>query len=341
MYIIIGLIILLVVIIYYNKYYHKEHFIDTPESTNPSTNTANNTTTTTVAPTNSANNATTTTVAPTNSANNATTTTVAPTNSVNNATTTTVNPDLISSPMLNMGNTTVDLSFTSAIPDESDAEINNSIEAPTIVLETIGSSKLILHWQNNTPDGLTIIKYIPKVYECKGIHDECDIGSGKEITDYKLPNNQCTSCYMVINGLDMSQNTYHVSLQILYQNENSGRYYKSPVETKITTREVEQDLNQIYKKALENLLEESQTQKQLDMEQHLQGVKINELRENIATIKTKLFESEKYNGKMKDIFKTPYPIKSYYNKIKYHDPNVKPQQTININDKEYYLGLVV
>jgi hypothetical protein len=313
--IIIGLVILLALLYY--CYQSKEHFTTTttPSTTTPSTTTPSTTTPSTTTP------STTTPSTTTPSTTTPSTTTIP-------VTTEAPDPDII------------DITFNSTVIDEADnADISESIETPDIILETVGNTKLILHWQNDLPDTFELVKYLPKVYECKGIHDECDISKSTEITDYQLPNIGCKSCYMVINNLNMTENTYHITFQLLYQSKASGKYFKTPIQTKTTTREVEQDLNNLYQKALEHLIEEKTAQKKLNLDQYLQKKQINELKDKISKLKTRLLQNEKYNEKIKQTYKPPYDLKAYHNKVNYYDASEKPQQTITIDGNEYYLGI--
>jgi hypothetical protein len=222
----------------------------------------------------------------------------------------------------------------------NEINIDNNLDKPVIILESIGNTKLILHWQNTVPDNFSIVKYIINVYKCPGIVGECDFSKAEKITSYNEPNNSCTNCYLIINDLNMSENTYFIEMQIVYQNNQTSKYVITPKEVKTSKQEVEQNLNNLYKDALEHLIESNMQEKQVEMEQHLQKNKIDGLRTKITTLKTKLLHSDKYANDMTKIIKPPYPIKTYYNKTDMFDPLLTPQQTINYDNKEYYIGLM-
>lgn len=218
--------------------------------------------------------------------------------------------------------------------------VDENLDKPEMMLESVGNTKLILHWQNRIPTGLKMSKYTFNVYKCEGIVNDCNRDSAEKITSYTEPSVECRNCYLIVDDLNMAENTYFVEMQIVYQNPQTGQYIITPKEIKNTKQEVEQNLSKMYTDALDHLIESNIQQKEIDMEQQLQKKKIDELRQKITKIKLKLKHNDKYSENMKRIMEPPYPIKTYYTSSDILDPAMPPQQTIRFDDKEYYLGLV-
>jgi hypothetical protein len=222
--------------------------------------------------------------------------------------------------------------------NSEEADINLDFKIPEIILESVGVRKLILHWQSEVPDGYRVMKYNINIYKCKNL-ELCNIEDAEEVTNFDRPNPTCKSCYLIINNMDMGNHIYIVKMQIVYQNITTGQLVMGPIDVKTTVKEVEQDLTKMYKDVLDNLIDENIKQKQVDMEQHLQKKKIDELRNKITELKSKLLKSEKYSGELNEMLKPPFPIKTYYNGINFFDAKKATQQTIKYGDKEYYIGL--
>lgn len=224
--------------------------------------------------------------------------------------------------------------------NSSEVDIDERLDKPEMTLESVGNTKLIVHWRNKTPQNHDMIKFAINVYKCVGIVSDCEPEDMEKVTSYEEPNRSCLNCYMIIDDINMTENTYFIEMQIVYQNKETGNYIMTPKEIQSTKQEVEQNLDKMYKDALDHLIESNMQQKQINMEQSLQKQKIDNLRHKITDIKTKLKQSEKYGEKLNKILKPPYPIKTYYDTVDIFDPMTSPQQTINFDDKEYYIGLV-
>jgi len=232
------------------------------------------------------------------------------------------------------------LNFKNTDISTQEIETNLDFKMPEMILDYVGARRLIVHWQSEVPSGYSIMKYNINVYKCNGL-ELCNTSDAEEIKTFDVPSPRCKSCYLIINNMDMSTYTYMVKLQIVYQNIATGQLVTGPTDMKTTVREVEQDLSKMYKNVLDHLIDENIKQKKIDMEQHLQKMKIDELRDKIMEMKSKLLKSEKYAKNISEMSKPPFPIKTYYSGVNFMDANKPTQQSIKFGDKEYYIGLVV
>jgi hypothetical protein len=223
---------------------------------------------------------------------------------------------------------------------DANSVIDNDLSTPNMVIENIGTTKLIIHWQNNQNDNMEISNYLIKVYACPGLNSECNIEEATEVENIETPLTNCNSCYAIVNNIDMTQNTYIVQMQIVYQNKATGSFVTTPAVTKTVVNLLEHNLDKMYQDALNHLVADNLNQKKVSLEQTGQKIRIDGLKTQLATLRAKLSQDKEYTKKIARLDKPPFPIKTYFNKVDMYDPQKQPQQTIDINGKEYYLGMV-